>query len=203
MMGLALSDVNHPIVRRPLVSQVEQHVFDAIFGRRSVRAYLEGRDVEPAKIRRLLEAAMAAPSACNLQPWEFIVVTDPERVRAIKDSIARWGDYNAPLIIVVCGDPDRIPWDGDHGVLDCAAAIENMLIAAPALGLGGVWIGGFDRQAIRNLLEIPEPVVPVGVVYVGYPAEAHAPRTKYLDEAVHWQVYDAERERHPRPGRIV
>ncbi len=185
------------------MSQVEQQVFDAIFGRRSVRAYVEDREVEPAKIRRLLEAAMAAPSACNLQPWEFIVVTDPERVHAIKGSIARWGDYNAPLIIVVCGDPDRIPWDGDHGVLDCAAAIENMLIAAPALGLGGVWIGGFDRRAIRDLLNIPEPVVPVGVVYLGYPAEQHEPRTKYLDEAVHWQVYDAERERHPRPGRIV
>lgn len=185
------------------MSLYEKHVFDAISGRRSIRAYLEDRDVEPEKIRRLLEAAMAAPSACNLQPWEFIVVTDKERVRAIKQSIARWGDYNAPLIIVVCGDPDRIPWDGDHGVLDCAAAIENMLIAATAMGLGSVWIGGFDPPAIRGLLNIPASVVPVGLVYFGYPAEQPEPRTKYLDDAVHWQVYDPERERRPRPGHIV
>ncbi|MBN1250411.1 MAG: nitroreductase family protein [Anaerolineae bacterium] len=181
----------------------ERNVFDAIFARRSVRAYVEDRDVEPEKIKRLLEAAMAAPSACNLQPWEFIVVTDKARVRAIKDSIVRWGDYNAPLVIVVCGDPDRVPWEGDHGVLDCAAAIENMLIAAPALGLGGVWIGGFTPSAIRDLLNIPDSVVPVGVVYFGYPAEEHEPRTKYLDEAVHWQAYDPNRERRPRPGHIV
>jgi nitroreductase len=185
------------------VDQSEKHVFDAIFGRRSIRAYLEDKEVEPAKIKRLLEAAMAAPSACNLQPWEFIVVTEQQRVSAIKGSIARWGNYNAPLAIVVCGCPDLIPWEGDNGVIDCSAAIENMLIAATAMGLGSVWIGGFDPAAIRELLKIPESVVPVGVVYFGYPAEQREPRTKYLEAAVYWQEYDPERERRPRPGHIV
>ena len=181
----------------------EEHVFDAIFARRSVRSYIEDQQVEPEKIRKLLEAAMAAPSACNLQPWEFIVVTETERVEAIKASIRRWGDYNAPLIIVVCARPDLIPWEGDYGALDCAAAIENMLIAATAMGLGSVWIGGFDPSAIRELLNIPETVVPVGVVYFGYPAEEPGPRTKYLEAAVHWQEYDPERDRGPRPGHII
>lgn len=185
------------------MSLYEEHVFDAIFGRRSIRSYIEDQPVEPEKIRKLLEAAMAAPSACNLQPWAFIVVTEEERVGAIKDSIPRWADYNAPLIIVVCGYPDLIPWDGDDGVKDCSAAIENMLIAATAMGLGSVWIGGFDRSAIRELLDIPESVVPLGVVYFGYPAEQPEPRTKYLEEAVYWETYDPERGHGPRPGHIV
>jgi nitroreductase len=185
------------------LDQCEEHVFDAICGRRSIRTYIEGKEVEPEKIKRLLEAAMAAPSACNLQPWDFVVVTEKERVSAIKQSIERWGDYNAPLIIVVCGYPDLIPWDGDDGALDCAAAIENMHIAATAMGLGSVWIGGFDRAVIRELLNIPESVIPIGVVYFGYPAERPEPRTKYLEEAVHWQEYDPKREHPPRPGHII
>jgi nitroreductase len=181
----------------------EEHVFSAIYGRRSIRAYVEGRTVEPEKIEKLLRAAMAAPSACNIQPWEFIVVTDKEKIAQIKQSIARWADYNTPLIIVVCSYTKYIPWEGDGGIVDCAAAIEYMLIAAAALELGSVWIGGFDPPAIRRLLEIPEHVLPAGVVYLGYPAEVKEPRTKYLEEAVYWQRYDPEREHPPRPGNIL
>jgi nitroreductase len=185
------------------VNQHEQHVFNAIYGRRSVRSYVEGKDVEHEKIVKLLKAAMAAPSACNIQPWEFVVVTEPETVRQIKQSIERWGNYNAPMIIVVCSYPELIPWEDDNGVRDCSAAIENMLIAAPVMDLGAVWIGGFDPGSIRQLLDIPEHVVPVGVIYVGYPAEHHEPRTQYLEEAVYWQKYDPERSHQPRPGHII
>ena len=73
---------------------------------------------------------MAAPSACNIQPWESIVVTDKEALSAIKSSIEQYGNYNAPLIIIVCGYSEFIPWDDDNGIVDCCAAIENMLIAA-------------------------------------------------------------------------
>jgi nitroreductase len=180
----------------------EQHVFDALFGRRSIRAYLD-RPVQHAKIVKLLQAAMAAPSACNIQPWEFVVVTDPERVRSIKQALADNGNYNAPLVIVVCGYADFIPWEGDHGTVDCCAAIENMLIAATALGLGSVWIGGFDPASIRALLDIPEEVFPVGIAYFGYAAEHKEPRTQYLEEAVYWQTYDPTRERRPRPGNLI
>ena len=181
----------------------EQHVFDAIYGRRSIRAYREDREVEHEKIIKLLRAGMAAPSACNIQPWEFIVITDPEAVSRVRAGIPRYGDYNAPVIIVVCGVPELIPWEGDAGTADCCAAIENMLIAATAMGLGSVWIGGFDTPALRELLDIPEPVVPLGVVYFGYPAERKEPRTQYLEEAVHWQKYDDERGRRPRPGSLI
>ena len=185
------------------MNQYEKHVFDAIFGRRSIRAYLEGKTVEREKIIKLLEAGMAAPSACNIQPWEFIVVTEQETVSLIRKTIADHGDYNAPVVIVVCGSAEFIPWEGDKGVIDCCAAIENMLIAATAMGLGSVWIGGFDPPSIRKLLDIPEDVLPVGVVYFGYPAERKEPRTKYVEEAIYWQKYDPERERQPRPGNLV
>jgi nitroreductase len=185
------------------MNSVEKVVMDAIFGRRSIRSYVDGKEVEYEKIIRLLEAGMAAPSACNLQPWDFIVVTEPETVQAIKDSITRWGNYNAPLIMVVCGVPELIEWDGDVGTIDCSAAIENMLIAAHAMGLGSVWIGGFDRDVVRKLLDIPEKIVPIGVVFIGYPAEQKEPRTKYLEEAVHWQKYEPMREHRKRPGAVI
>jgi len=179
------------------VDQYEQHVFDAMYARRSIRAYVEGKEVEREKITKLLKAAMAAPSACNLQPWEFIVVTEPDVLSQLKECLGG-GRYNAPMAMVVCGNTRYFPWEGDQGQLECAAAIENMLTAATVLGLGSVWIGYFDPVAICKLLDIPEHVVPVGVVYFGYPAEQKAPRTQYNEEAVYWQKYDPDREHAPR-----
>lgn len=181
----------------------EKHVFDAIYGRRSIRSYQVDWEVEQDKIIKLLKAGMAAPSACNLQPWEFIVITDKETVCAVKASIKRWANYNAPLVIVVCGNPQYIAWRGDDGTKDCSAAMENMLIAATAMGLGSVWIGGFNRGSIRKILDIPEHVVPVAIGYFGYPAEQKEPRTQYLEEAVYWQKYDPDREHRPRPNTVI
>lgn len=185
------------------MSQYEKHVFDAILGRRSIRTYLDDREVEHEKILKLLKAGMAAPSACNIQPWEFIVITEKDIVDKIKKSTAEYGNYNAPVVIVVCGYSEFIPWEGDEGEADCCAAIENMLIAATAMELGSVWIGGFNPSSIRKLLDIPEHVLPVGVVYFGYPAEQKEPRTQYIEEAVYWQKYDPEREHRPRPGNLI
>jgi nitroreductase len=185
------------------MNQYEKHAFDAIFGRRSIRAYLEDKGVEHGKIVKLLQAGMAAPSACTIQPWEFTVVTDKAQVSLIKESVADHGNYNALVVIVVCGYTEFIPWEGDNGVIDCCAAIENMLISATAMGLGSVWIGGFDPASIRKLLDIPESVFPVGIVYFGYAAERKEPRTQYIEEAIHWQKYDPEREHRPRPGNLI
>jgi nitroreductase len=186
-----------------MVNKDQHGALDAIYRRRSIRRYVEDREVEREKIVELLRAGMAAPSACNIQPWEFVVVTDKPGVAAIKKAIPDNGGYNAPAVIVVCGSADFIPWQGDHGEADCCAAIENMLIAATALGLGSVWIGGFDRGAIAGLLGIPDNVRPIGIAYFGYPAEHKEPATKYLEEAVHWQRYQTDRKRAPRPGSLV
>ncbi|NLG25687.1 MAG: nitroreductase family protein [Clostridiales bacterium] len=180
------------------MAQAEHPVLDAIYRRRSIRRY-QPRAVEREKIETLLRAAMAAPSACNLQPWAFIVVDEPEgfsRVRACADQ----GPYDAPVAIVVCGVVANIPWGGDGWMQDCGAAMENMMLAAVELGLGSVWIGGFDRDALRAALDIPEGVAPMAIAYFGYPAEVKRPRTWYTDEAVYWQKFDPSR---PRALRTV
>ena len=184
------------------MSEKEKHVFDNIYARRSVRSFIEGKQVGRDTTVRLLEAAMAAPSACNIQPWEFVVVSEPSAVESVKSTVMQ-GAYNAPLLIVVCGNPQFIPWSDDFGALDCAAAIENMLLAAEAMGLGSVWIGGFDRDAVRRLLDIPGDIIPVGIVYFGYPAYSPEPRTQYTEKAVHWEKYDAARPREKKAGSIV
>jgi nitroreductase len=146
---------------------------------------------------------MSAPSACNLQPWEFIVVNEKEGLDKLKDciDINNGRKYNAPAAFVVCGNTSYIPWESD-GEMDCSAAIENMLLAATAMGLGAVWIGAVDGDAIRNLLGIPDHVAVNSVVLFGYPAEHKAPRTQYTEEAVYWQKYDPQREHLPRSTNL-
>ena len=172
-------------------------LFDVLYRRRSVRRF-QGRPVERGVIARLLDAAMAAPSACNLQPWEFIVLLEPENVARLKGCIGESNGrhYNAPAAIVVCGNSHHIPWGG-YGTLDCAAAIENLLLAVTTLGLGAVWIGDFDPTAVAALLDIPEHVGVVSLVLLGYPAEDKPPRGQYTEEAVYWERYDPQRE-HPK-----
>ena len=172
-------------------------VMDNLYARRSIRRYVEGRPVEREKIELLLRAAMAAPSACNLQPWEFVIVQGPEDMAALKAHVPG-GPYNAPMAVVVCARAEVVPWEGNGWQIDCAAAIENMLLAACAMGLGSVWIGDFDDKALARLLSIPEGVALVNVVYFGYPAERKAPVSRYKEEAVYWGRYDPDRPHAPR-----
>jgi nitroreductase len=185
------------MMRRHIIMDQLQTLLEVMYKRRSVRRYEEGRAVEPEKIRVLLDAAMSAPSACNLQPWEFVVVTGKDGMDKLRSCIDENNGrhYNAPAAFVVCANTSYIPWKGDGGA-DCAAAIENMLLAVAALGLGAVWIGAFDGGAVRKLLDIPEHVAVNGIVMFGYPAEQKAPRTQYSEEAVYWGTYDPKRE-HP------
>ena len=177
-------------------------ILHAIYARRSIRKFVQGKPVEREKLETLFKAAMAAPSACNIQPWDFVVVEDQASVREIQAGIEQYAEYDPTVIIVVCGNNEFIPWK-DHGVVDCACAMENIMIAAPALGLGTVCIGGFDRRKVKQQLDIPEEIDAVGMLYVGYPDEEKPPRTKYVEEAVHWGRYDGKRPRKPRPGNIL
>ena len=177
-------------------------ILNAIYARRSIRKFIQGKPVERHKLETLLKVAMAAPSACNIQPWDFIIVEDETSIRAIQDGIEQYAAYDPTVIMVVCGNNEFIPWKGS-GVVDCACAMENIMIAAPALGLGTVCIGGFDPHKVKEQLAIPDNIEAVGMLYVGYPAEEKLPRTKYLEAAVHWGKYDGERIRKPRPGNIL
>lgn len=160
---------------------------NVIFSRRSIRAYTD-EPVGEDDIQALLEAAMAAPSASNLKPWHFVVVTDRATLQALA-AVHPYGEMlrQAGLGIAVCGDPEV----SDSWVLDCSAATENILLAAAALGLGGVWLGCHGRpervEAVRRVLGIPESMGLLSLLSIGHPAEEKAARTQYDPSRVHHQ----------------
>lgn len=175
----------------------EKHVFEIIFTRRSVRRFVDGKQVEKQKITKLLEAAMAAPSACNLQPWEFVIVTEKDALDQLKNATLQ-GNYNAPLAMIVCANVTNIPWDGYGWMIDCSAAIENMLIAATAMGLGSVWIGASNEDIVHKLFNIPDHIHISAIIYFGYPVDVPPIGTRYADGAVYWDKYDPTRKREMR-----
>jgi nitroreductase len=161
---------------------------EAIHGRRSIRAYTD-EPVTEDDVDVLLKAAMAAPSAGNQQPWHFVVIDD----RSVLDAIPDYHQYaamlhQAPLAIAVCGDTGEEKHEG-FWVQDCSAAVENLLLAAHARGLGAVWLGVHpeaDRvRGTRELLNLPGQVVPLAIISIGHPAEDKAPATYYSPERVH------------------
>jgi nitroreductase len=135
----------------------------------------------------LLEAAMAAPSASNRKPWQFVVVIERQTLDRLAE-VHPHGKmlFQATLCIAVCGDLTEMErfW-----VQDCSAATENSLLAATALGLGAVWLGVYPREervaAVRQVLDIPEAIVPLNLISIGHPAEEKEPRTQYDEVRVH------------------
>ncbi len=184
----------------------ENYLVNLIFKRRSIRNYLD-KEVENEKIVLLLKSAMAAPTAANRQPWEFIVVTDKERLCELRATL-RAGQYNATAAIVVCGNMKLAFSNKDKEIWtqDCSAAIENMLIAAVGLELGSVWIGLYPTlskcKPVSKVLNIPDYVIPMSVVYFGYPAEHKEPRTQYNEKRIYWQEYEPTRKHRSRPKNI-
>lgn len=168
---------------------------EALYARRSVRRYLP-RPVEREKLEEILQAAMAAPSACNKQPWEFVVVDDHETLDEVR-SVLPYGKFNAPAAVVVCGNMQRqvgvYDKARDFWIEDTAAAMQSALIAATALGLGSVWIGAYPVQGIvrglTKVLDLPEHVVPMGVAMLGYADEHPEKRSQYNESFVHWQKW--------------
>lgn len=166
-------------------SNAGQAVLDAISARTSIRAY-QDRPVGADTVELLLRAAMSAPSARNRQPWAFIVVDDKDLLRQLADSLPyAQSAAAAPMAVVVCGVLTESQGATNAGwwVQDAAAASENLLLAAHAVGLGAVWTGVYsyeDRvRAVRNVLGLPRHVVPLNVIPIGYPAENPAPRQKW------------------------
>jgi nitroreductase len=168
-------------------------ILDTIFSRRSIRVY-DSKKLDKETVTKLLRAAMAAPSASNSRPWEFVVVTDVEKINFFRSKM-KYGDYNAPAIIIVCGNTAIAQNDSAKRfwVQDCSAATENLLVAAAGLGLGTCWVASYPKEdvmkIVRDMLDIPEDVFPLNLLYVGYPAEEKAPRTQYDEKRVHWEKY--------------
>lgn len=163
-----------------------EDMLDVLYDRRSIREYTE-QPVTDDQVVAMLKAAMAAPSAQNLQPWHFVVV----RKRKLLDKLAQVHKYaymleKAPMAIVICGDQEV---SERHWVEDTCAATENVLLAATALGLGGVWISLYPKKkhqkVVRELLDIPDHVGVLCIVAVGRPAEEKKARSQYDPERVH------------------
>lgn len=160
---------------------------DAVLTRRSIRKYTD-EPVPEDLVATLLRAAMAAPSARNQQPWRFIVVRDRALLAALATAQPNAGMVSqAQVAVVVCADLDLVESEG-FWVQDCAAATENLLIAAHALGLGAVWSGTYPREervaGVREALSLPDHVVPFAVVPIGYPAEHPGPADRFDRERI-------------------
>jgi len=175
----------------------QKAVIENIMTRTSIRKFKQ-QPVEAEKVETMLRAAMAAPTAVNKQPWHFVVVDD----KAVLNKLAgegRRGDMlrNAPLAIVVCGNLEKA-LEGDakeYWVQDTSAATENLLLAAHALGLGAVWTGLYpitERAGkVNQILGMPEYVMPLCTVIIGYPDEQPAPKDKWKPENVSYNAYGA------------
>lgn len=171
-------------------------VFNAIKGRRSIRSF-KRKDVPDNDLRKILEAGIWAPSAGNLQSWEFIIVKRDD----VKRELARaaYGQHfiaEAPVVIVVCANIERsAAYYGERGrtlytLQDTAAAIQNILLAAYALGYGTCWIGAFSEEAVKEILEIPYNIRPVAIIPLGIPATKPRPPPRMpLEKVVHHEKY--------------
>ncbi|MDE7411305.1 MAG: nitroreductase family protein [Paramuribaculum sp.] len=169
--------------------------YSGILTRASVRKYTS-QEVTPGQVDSLLKAAMSAPTAVNKQPWQFVVVNE----RALLDSIAsKFPNIHmaasAPLAVVVCGDLSlALEGEGEaYWIQDCSAATENMLLAAHSMGLGAVWCGIYpiaDRvKALSDMLSLPENIIPLCVVPIGYPEGEVHPKDKFTSGKVHYNKF--------------
>lgn len=158
--------------------------------RRSIRKFTD-EAVSKEQIDALLHAAMSGPSACNARPWAFYVVTDTQTLEKLRGATP-YTRMGAPMAIVVCGDLTKALPEAmaAYWVQDCSAATENILLAATDLGLGTVWCGIHPKKEaeenVRAALALPEAMIPLNIIYVGYPAEQHRARDQYDESCVHF-----------------
>lgn len=150
-------------------------LFEAIESRVNVKVY-DRRDVPEELISQILAAGTYAPSAGDIQPWEFIVVKDKTTKSELAIASLRQKHVeDAPLVIVVCANLDKVSLKFKergrtlYAIQDTGAAIENMLLTTHALGLGGAWVHAFEEEAVKRLLKIPDHLRPVGILTIGFP----------------------------------
>ncbi|MDF2545920.1 MAG: nitroreductase family protein [Anaerosolibacter sp.] len=162
---------------------------NAILNRKSIRKFKDIK-ISDEIVEELLRAGMAAPSAGNEQPWEFIVLRDKEIMKKITE-VHPYSKMllNADVAIVVCGDEAKEVYKG-YWVQDCSAATENILIEVEDKGLGAVWLGVYpmeDRvEAIKHLLNLPASVIPLSIIPVGYPDEQRRPVDRFNKTRIHY-----------------
>jgi nitroreductase len=172
-------------------------IFDCIRTRRSIRSY-STKPVEFDKILAICEAGHNAPSAGNLQNWRFIILTDRQTIASLPQHCLNQEFVAAPVVIVIASQNEDlekhygIRGSRLYAIQNCSAAIQNMLLAAHALGLGACWVGAFDEEKIGEICKIPSQARPQAILTLGYPQED--PPTKILrklDDVVRFNTFDS------------
>jgi nitroreductase len=192
-------------------------VLDAMKSRRSCRSFKTSK-ISRNVLYKVLDAARWAPSAGNLQSWEFIIVeTEAEKNQLASAALGQDFLATAPVVVVVCADTERSAVKyGSRGryiysLADACCATENILLAATSLGLGTCWVGSFEPGRVRDVLGIPEGVVPIAIIPIGYPADEGTPSSRTsIGNIVHFEKYgkfetvktaEGEDERPPASGK--
>ncbi len=169
-------------------------ILEAIEKRYSVRHYKD-QPVEDDRLAEVLEAARLAPSGCNLQPWKLVVVRDRATIRSMVRAIGgQQFVEQAPVLVVACknGEGYNIGHRYDGAIIDVAIALDHMTLQAASIGLGTCWLGNYDGNEIRALLDIPSENPVVAILALGYPDETHphsARPRKPLGELVSWEKF--------------
>jgi nitroreductase len=165
---------------------------EVIFNRRSIRQYKSGL-IRDDTLEILLKAGMYAPSAVNKQPWHFIVFRNREMMEKIKTFHPNASMLSqADAAILVCWD-EHLQHDAGYGPVDCAAATQNILLAAYDLGIGSVWVGLYPRvqrmESVQVLFDLPDHIKPFAIVSLGYPAEKKSTPERFKKERIHYEKW--------------
>lgn len=174
-------------------------VLEAIRSRRSVRAFESGKNVSEETVEKLVDSARWAPSAGNIQPWEFIIVRSAEvKKRLAEAALNQSFIEEAPVVIAVCANENRSSERyGQRGktlycIQDTAAAIQNIHLTAHSMGLSTCWVGAFKEEDASEILNVPNGIRPVALIPVGYPSEFPSARTRRpVEKIVHYEAFHA------------
>ncbi len=167
-------------------------LFEALLERRSIRKYTNS-EIPAEMIEKMLKTAMYAPSAMNLQPWHFVILNNKESIlNAFKAIQHAEMLKQAQTGILICGDSE-IEKNIEYIVQNCSAATQNILLAAHGLGLGGVWVGVYpDKELIKNVkatFMLPEHIIPISLVSLGFPDEKVQAEDRYKVEKIHYNKW--------------
>lgn len=168
-------------------------MLNSIFIRRSIREY-DTRPVESEKLDRILRAGMQAPSAMNRQPWEFLVVTQPDRIQKIA-ALTPYGKpaARAPMVLVPLVNQNSAGENNRFWVQDLSACVQNILLQATEEGLGSCWMGIYPdearTQALHDTLGLPEQILPFAIISIGYGLKENHFVDRFIPEKIHYEAY--------------
>jgi nitroreductase len=166
-------------------------LFSALLNRRSTRKYSD-EEIPNGIIEKLLKAAMYAPSAMNNQAWQFVVIDHKEKLEEIYNIIPQEMLKSTKAAILICGDLN-LEKNIDYIQQNCSAATQNLMLCAHGVGLGSCWIGVYPVKetilGLQKLFSLPEFVVPISLVSLGYPAENPTAEARFKTEKIHFNKW--------------